>query len=141
MSITIKMSIKNPNIIHKVYLKADTYPYDDKKHHRYKCISAVIPTKSKSTTDWNKVTCKNCLRLAPRSHLKLQNGETVDCDQRTKNELKQAIKNKNSEEIVKGTIKLFMSSKKMKSKLSKDFKEFVNKWRDENGISRKSNEI
>lgn len=29
---------------------------------RYFCNRAVIPDKNKLTNDWNKVTCKNCLK-------------------------------------------------------------------------------
>lgn len=29
---------------------------------RYICNEAVCTTEEKCTTDWNKVTCKNCLR-------------------------------------------------------------------------------
>lgn len=34
---------------------------------KYVCIRACATTKSKSTRDWSKVTCKNCLKQKKRS--------------------------------------------------------------------------
>ena len=42
--------MKNAHIIHML------------KGRRYLCIGACGTTKEKSTKDWKKVTCKNCLR-------------------------------------------------------------------------------
>lgn len=43
-------SIKNPHIIHKLV------------RGHYLCISCCPITPLKSTQEWDKVTCKNCLR-------------------------------------------------------------------------------
>lgn len=55
-------SIRNAHIIHMVK-KVDPAPYNDRDPGwRYLCIQACYPTPSKSTTDPEKVTCKNCIR-------------------------------------------------------------------------------
>lgn len=57
------MSMKNPHIIHKVFL--EDYYYGKPKF-RYFCIRCVDPTPAKSSQTWNKVTCKNCLKRRMR---------------------------------------------------------------------------
>jgi len=57
----IKMSIKNPHIIHKLVFNKEWLTMDTTEY-KYKCIRAVHPTYEKSTHRWVKVTCKNCLR-------------------------------------------------------------------------------
>ena len=37
----------------------------DEGKARYVCIHAVYPSPEKSTLDWSKVTCKNCLKKHP----------------------------------------------------------------------------
>lgn len=67
--------VKNPHIIHfarwrsyKVLYSSKGVLYDKPKYHKYLgyvCIGCVGFTKSKSTRDWKKVTCENCLRRRP----------------------------------------------------------------------------
>jgi DNA-directed RNA polymerase subunit RPC12/RpoP len=57
------MSMKNPHIIHKVFL--EDYYYGKPKF-RYFCIRCVDPTPAKSSQTWKKVTCKNCLKRRMR---------------------------------------------------------------------------
>jgi len=44
-------------IVHKIFI--------EKGIARYECNQAVYPKESKSTLDWKKVTCKNCLNKKP----------------------------------------------------------------------------
>jgi len=55
------MTIKNPHIIHMIKFD-NTYTRTIKPRYNYMCNQACITTPQKSTENWNKVTCKNCLK-------------------------------------------------------------------------------
>lgn len=51
------------------------------KNNRYLCIRCVEPTPEKATTDWAKVTCKNCLqRRETRASAKALRNKTMQID-------------------------------------------------------------
>ncbi len=69
--------VQKKHIIHFVYKRYDWHKVSDV---RYLCNSACNTTKSKSTEDWSKVTCQNCLELSKPTLNSIKRKMMVHCD-------------------------------------------------------------
>ena len=55
----------------KIHNRLHTILYGDPEGEYYFCNQAVKANPDKMTSDWNKVTCKNCLRKRPNAVLSM----------------------------------------------------------------------